>query len=46
MTKIYLVRHCESEGNKNRIFQGQHDTDISEKGAKQLSFLANRFKDV
>lgn len=46
MTKIYLVRHCESEGNKSRIFQGQHDTDISEKGAKQLSFLANRFKDV
>ena len=46
MTKIYLVRHCESEGNKSRIFQGQHNTDISEKGAKQLTFLANRFKDA
>ena len=46
MTKIYLVRHCESEGNKSRIFQGQHDADISEKGAKQLEFLAERFKDV
>lgn len=46
MMKIYLVRHCESEGNKSRIFQGQHDTDISEKGAKQLTYLAKRFKDV
>lgn len=46
MTKIYFVRHCEAEGNKNRIFQGQSDTDISEKGAKQLEFLAKRFKDV
>ncbi len=46
MIKIYLVRHCEAEGNKNRIFQGQSDTDISEKGAKQLEFLAERFRNV
>lgn len=46
MIKIYLVRHCESEGNKYRIFQGQHDADISEKGAGQLEFLAKRFKDI
>lgn len=46
MIKIYLVRHCESEGNKNRIFQGQHNADISEKGSRQLKFLAERFKDI
>ena len=46
MIKIYLVRHCESEGNKQRIFQGQHNTDISEKGGRQLECLAKRFKDV
>lgn len=46
MTKIYLVRHCESQGNKERIFQGQHNADISEKGSRQLEFLAARFKDV
>ena len=46
MTKVYLVRHCESQGNKERIFQGQHDADISEKGAKQLQFLAERFRDI
>ncbi|MBQ1187058.1 MAG: histidine phosphatase family protein [Clostridia bacterium] len=46
MIKIYLVRHCESEGNKSRIFQGQHDADISEKGKKQLEFLAERFRDI
>lgn len=46
MTKIYLVRHCESSGNKDRIFQGQHNADISEKGAKQLEFLAERFRNI
>ena len=46
MTKIYFIRHCEAEGNVRRIFQGTTDTDISEKGAKQLSYLSKRFKDI
>ena len=46
MTKIYLVRHCEAEGNKAKIFQGTTDCDISENGAKQLEFLKERFKDI
>ena len=45
MTKIYLVRHCEAEGNAKRLFQGSTDCDISELGAKQLEFLTERFKD-
>lgn len=46
MTTIYLIRHCEAMGNKMRLFQGSTDCDISDTGAKQLEFLADRFKDV
>ena len=46
MTEIYLVRHCEAEGNKQKLFQGHIDTDISEKGRVQLTYLAKRFEKV
>lgn len=46
MTKVFLVRHCEAMGNVRRLFQGTSDFDISELGAKQLTFLTDRFKDV
>ena len=46
MTKIYLVRHCEAEGNLKQLFQGRIDTDVTTLGAKQLEFLTERFKDV
>lgn len=46
MVKMYIVRHCEAEGNRTNIFQGSTDCDISELGAKQLKFLKQRFRDV
>lgn len=46
MTTIYLIRHCEAAGNAKRIFQGSTDCDITETGARQLTFLAERFKDI
>ena len=46
MTKIYLVRHCNSMTNNKRILAGWLDTDISETGAKQLELLAERFRDI
>lgn len=46
MTKVYLVRHCEAEGNLKQLFQGRIDTDVTTLGAKQLEFLTERFKDV
>lgn len=46
MTYIYLIRHCEALGNKQRIFQGSTDCDISETGAKQLEYLTRRFKNI
>lgn len=46
MTKFYIIRHCEAEGNVKRIFQGSTDMDISELGAQQLEFLGKRFESV
>lgn len=46
MTTLYLIRHCEAEGNVLGIFQGSTDLDISEVGAKQLEFLGERFKNI
>ena len=46
MTRLYIVRHCEARGNIDRIFQGHTDADISEKGARQLEKLAQRFAGI
>ena len=46
MTKVYLVRHCESLSNEMKVAAGHTDFDISERGARQLQYLAERFKDV
>lgn len=46
MTRIYLVRHAEAQGNILRIFQGKIDADVSENGLRQLEQLKNRFKDI
>lgn len=43
---LYIVRHCEAAGNKERFFQGQCDGGISETGEIQLSYLAERFRDI
>ena len=46
VTTVYIVRHCEAEGNVKGVFQGKTDFDISEKGRKQLEKLSERFKDI
>ena len=46
MTKIYLIRHGEAEGNLYRIWQGSTDGKITPRGALQLEALAKRFQDV
>ena len=46
MTDLYVIRHCEAIGNKNRVFQGISDCDITELGKKQLSCLSEKFKDI
>ena len=46
MTKVYIVRHCEAEGNHKRIFQGSTNCDITELGQKQLDLLTERFEKI
>ena len=46
MTKIYLIRHCQAEGNRYRMMQGFWDGDVTEAGLRQLDALAERFRDL
>lgn len=46
MTKIYLVRHAEAEGNYYRRIHGQYDSKITPRGYRQIDALAERFKDI
>ena len=46
MTRIYLIRHAEAEGNLYRRVQGQYDANITGRGRLQVEALARRFQDV
>ena len=46
MTTIYLIRHAEAEGNLYRIAQGQCDSNITDRGYRQIHALEERFRDV
>lgn len=46
VTTVYIIRHCEAEGNLIGVFQGSTDFDISPKGEKQLEKLSERCKDI
>lgn len=41
---LIIVRHCEAQGNTERVFQGRIDSDISPNGVLQAECLAERFK--
>lgn len=45
-TTIYLIRHCEAEGNVHRRIHGVFDSDITPRGARQLESLCARFRDI
>ena len=46
MTRLYIIRHAEAEGNLYRIAQGQLDRTLTAKGNLQVDALAERFKDI
>ena len=46
MTKIYLVRHAEAEGNVYRRIHGQYDSRITPNGLRQVEALRARFQDI
>jgi probable phosphoglycerate mutase len=43
MTRIYLIRHAEAEGNIYRRAQGQYDSLVTTNGYLQLEALRARF---
>jgi broad specificity phosphatase PhoE len=45
MKNIYFVRHGESEGNKERVYQSAA-TLLSEKGHSQAKLIADRFSNI
>lgn len=46
MTKVYVIRHAEAEGNLYRRVHGHYDSNITETGHKQIEKLSERFKDI
>ena len=44
-TKVFLVRHGETEWNKLGKFQGCQDIDLSDEGIVQAQFLSEKFSD-
>lgn len=44
MTRFYVIRHCEAVGNREKIFQGTYDGEVSELGKKQLEYLSLRMR--
>lgn len=46
MTRLYIIRHAEAEGNLYRRCQGQYDSLITERGYRQIAALEHRFEDI
>jgi len=46
MTTVYLVRHAEAEGNLYRIAQGQGNSNLTDRGWRQVRALEARFRDI
>ena len=46
MTRIYLVRHAEAEGNLYRIAQGQDNSNLTDRGWRQVAAVERRFADI
>ena len=46
MTRVYLIRHAEAEGNIYRRAQGHYESQLTAKGLRQVDALAERFRDA
>ena len=46
MTRLYLIRHAEAEGNIYRRLHGQYNSRITQNGLKQIEALRQRFEAV
>jgi len=43
ITKLYIIRHAEAEGNLYRRVQGHYDSSLTELGLRQAKALSERF---
>ena len=46
MTKIYIIRHAEAEGNIFRRMDGHYNSRITKNGQRQIAALRERFADT
>ena len=46
MLRLILVRHGETDANRNHYLQGQSDGELNETGRRQVEDLASHLKDV
>lgn len=46
MTRIFLIRHGEAEGNLFRRCQGQFNAPLTRRGRQQAEYLTPRFADI
>jgi len=46
MTKLYIIRHAEAEGNLYRRIHGQYDSLVTDMGLQQIDALRVRFADI
>ena len=46
MTRIYIIRHAEAEGNLYRRIHGQYDSLVTPLGYRQIEALEKRFQDI
>jgi len=45
-TRVYIVRHAETEENKQKIIQGHLDTILNSEGERQADLVAEALKDI
>lgn len=46
MTKIYIIRHAEAEGNLYRLAHGWYNSHVTDFGMRQIEALAKRFENI
>lgn len=46
MTRIFIVRHGETEGNKNKIYRGRWDLPLNRNGEVQVARAGESLKDL
>lgn len=46
MTRLYIIRHAEAEGNLYRRIHGWYNSHITDNGMRQIAALEHRFQDI